>query len=99
MNYEEYFSGITLDRLKEALEQIEVAKADPETFIDKLHNLDRDVADLFVIRGMMYVCLELEFGLQGDDIWSACDLYTQVAKASNELWDTDPAPEGFQYYN
>lgn len=103
MNYDKYFENVTLERINEELDRVMSLKADPEAFIKALQEVPDDLRAAFVIRGMMYVCLEVEFGMQGDEIWSACDLYQQVSGAASELWNEKEEdahiPEGFKYYN
>lgn len=91
MSEELPLSNITLERLEKALATAQEGDA-KETFKAML-NLDDDLKVFFITRGMMYTCLEMEFGIEGHDMWDAVSYY--VAQINKGI---DETGEGFDYY-
>lgn len=98
MDYSKYFEKVTLERINDSVLSLQQLREDPEKFLAALHSMDVDLRDALVIRGMMYLCLELNFLMQGEEIWEACELYSAVSELDNTLEEVGP-PVGFQYYN
>jgi hypothetical protein len=84
-------ANITVERLEKAMDL--ARGGDPQEAFNAMLNLEDDIKVFFITRGMMYACLELEFGIEGHDMWDAVSYYTeQINKGADETG------EGFDYF-
>lgn len=89
MDFSQYLSNISLDRISKTLEESHTQKG-AKGYIDYVLSLDDDMKVLLITRGMMYICVELEFDFEGEDIWEACAFYDKVVNS-----DDDPTGLGY----
>lgn len=91
MDISQYLSNISLDRINDTLEKASSHK-DAKEYLDYVLSLDDDMKTLLITRGMMYLCIELEFDFEGEDIWEACSFYNSVV-------NNDDDPTGLGYHS
>jgi hypothetical protein len=93
METSDFLKNITPERLDNAVAKFSDKDLSPNELIQHILELDDDLKVLFVTRGMMYICLESEFGLDGHDLWDACSLYYGLINAPRS-----GDPTGLDYY-
>ncbi len=93
METSDFLKNITPERLDNAIAKFSDKDLSPNELIQHILELDDDLKVLFVTRGMMYICVESEFGLDGHDLWDACSLYNALINAPRS-----GDPTGLDYY-
>lgn len=84
MQIENYLANVTAEQIEDVLAKSSSIK-DLRAYVDYLMTLPEELKVLFIIRGLMYMCIEFEFDLEGEDMWNAAAFYNQTV---NQVTDT-----------
>lgn len=92
MDYSQYLSKVSLEEVEETLQKASSIK-DGQEYIDYLLNLPDSLRVLLITKGLMLMCIELNFDFEGQDVWDACEAYNSLI---NQVADSI---DGLGYYS
>jgi len=96
MDYENFLKDVSVERLTQLLEETP-RKGTSAEYVEYLLGLPDDMKVILATRGLMYLCVELNFPLSNEQIWEACSFYTRVLGLQEA--DDEQDKTGLEYYN